>query len=149
MRQILSFIWVLLFVFACSSPRPVTEGRPVSLTERAVYGRWNCYDVQDENGKSWGIPGKLLANFEQGFEFREQGVYMPRYFNGQSRAYTTNPNIVGYWRLQEEKYIYFSDRPIENEATDVVWEILRLEDQEFWLKDHEGQTVKMRKQSLY
>ena len=137
----------LFFIISCSSRR-LPPPEPDEKMEQAIYGQWNCYDVQSASGRSNGIPYNLLTNNEQGFEFRGESVYMPRYFNGQSNAYTTNYNMNGYWGIKEEKYIYFSRLPNEEENPDFTWEILRLSEQELWLKDQEGRTVKLRKQGI-
>lgn len=138
----------LFIILSCTSHRRLPTPTPNQRMERSLYGQWNCYDVQSPSGRSSGIPYQLLDKNEQGFEFREQGIYMPRYFNGQSNAYSTNYDVVGYWGIQEEQYLYFTDRPFEIEEPDFIWEIISFSEQEIWLKDHKDNTVKLRRQEL-
>ena len=144
---VFTFFVSLLFLLSCTSRR-LPPAEPDSRIEQAIFGQWNCYDVQSSSGRSDGIPYNLLTNNEQGFEFRGEDIYMPRYYNGQANTYSTNYNVNGYWGVKEDKYLYFSRRPNEEDTPDFTWEILRLSEQEFWLKDHEGRTVKLRKQGL-
>ena len=142
------FLATLVFTLSCGTRRRLPPTTPEQRIEQSIYGQWNAYDVQSPSGRSFGIPYNLLIDNEQGFELREAGVYMPRYYNGQSNAYSTNYNITRYWGVKEEKYLYFSRRPNEMENPDFTWEILQLSEQELWLKDQDGQTVKFRRQDL-
>ena len=138
----------ILLLSSCGSRQRLPPQTPDQRIESSLMGQWNCYDVMSRNGRSNGIPYNLLTNNEQGFELREAQVYMPRYFDGQSNTYTTNYNVSALWGVQEEKYIYFTRSLETGEEPDFRWEIVRLSEQELWLLDHEGRTVKLRKQGI-